>query len=193
MVPAFINYLRRHTQLSEEDIDLMVALAIPRKLKRNEALLVAGDVCRYKTFIITGLLRIYSIAADGSEPVLKFSPELSWALDVESYDKQLPATYHIAAIEPSEVLQWHKHDFETLLAQLPALKKYTQQIISLNLYNHQRRLSAAISATPEEKYGEFASNNPALLSRLPLRMIAAYLGISLKTLTRIRHAQWAHK
>jgi CRP/FNR family transcriptional regulator len=50
-------------------------------------------------------------------------------------------------------------------------------------------LFTALSATPEEKYEEFVRTFPDLLSRLPLHMIAAYLGISLKTLTRIRAAQ----
>jgi hypothetical protein len=48
---------------------------------------------------------------------------------------------------------------------------------------------SALSASPEERYNDFVRDYPALLNRLPLRMIAAYLGISIKTLTRIRHAQ----
>ncbi len=59
--------------------------------------------------------------------------------------------------------------------------QYTQQ---------QATPLTALSATPEEKYNDFISKFPDLLSRLPLHMIASYLGISLKTLTRIRYAQW---
>lgn len=189
MTTAIEGYLRTHTHLSEEHIKRVSALAIPRKLKRNEHLLTAGEVCRCKTFIVSGMLRIYSVSADGSEPIVQFSPELSWALDAESYDQQLPARYNIAAVEPSEILLWHKPDFDLLLKELPELKAFSQQLISRNSYNVRNRLLAALSASPEEKYEDFARSSPNLLARLPLRMIAAYLGMSLKTLTRIRHAQ----
>lgn len=191
MTAAFEKYLQDETRLSEADITHICSLAISRKLRRNELLLNAGDICRHKTFIVRGILRTYSIAEDGSEPILQFSPELTWTLDAESYDQLLPSRYCIAAVEPSEVLLWHKRDFDLLLAELPGLKKYAEQLISRNIYSGRQRLAAALSASPEEKYKDFVQRSPELLSRLPLRMIAAYLGISLKTLTRIRHAQWA--
>lgn len=191
MIPAFENYLRHHTQLTGPEIARICSLALQRKLKRNESLLISGEICRHKAFIVSGMLRTYSVSNDGSEPILQFSQENNWAIDAESYDQQQPSRYNIAAIEPSEVLLWHKRDFDTLLTEFPELKKYAEQLISRNSYIARRRLLAALSATPEEKYGDFAHNYPGLLSRLPLRMIAAYLGISLKTLTRIRHAQWA--
>lgn len=186
----FENYLRQQARLSDAEITLISSLAVAQKLRRNEALLSAGEVCRCKTFIVSGMLRIYSVAADGSEPILQFSPELNWAIDAESYDKQQPSSYYIAAVEPTEVLFWHKPDFDRLLAEIPSLKKYSEMIISRNIYSGRQRLLAALSSSPEEKYEEFAKNFPGLLSRLPLRMIAAYLGISVKTLTRIRHTQW---
>jgi len=191
MVAAFENYLRSQTRLSEEDVMLVSSLPQARTLRRNELLLSAGEICRYKTFVVSGILRTYSISDDGSEPILQFSPELNWSIDAESYDKQQPSRYHIAAVEPSEILLWHKNDFDRLLAGLPGLKKYSEQVISRNIYNARQRLLVALSATPEEKYDDFAHNSPDLLARLPLRMIAAYLGMSIKTLTRIRRAQWA--
>lgn len=191
MTTAFENYLKTQTQLDDGKIQTISSLAIPKTLRRNESLLVAGEVCRYKTFISSGLLRIYSIAEDGSEPILQFSNELGWILDAESYDQQSPAKYHIDAIEPSEVLLWRKQDFDSLLINFPELKKFSEQLISRNGYAARQRLLTALSASPEEKYQDFVRNYPDLLARLPLRMIAAYMGISLKTLTRIRHAQWA--
>lgn len=191
MVAVFENYLRSQTRLSEADIMLVTSLPLTRTLRRNEPLLTAGEICRYKTFVVSGMLRTYSVSDDGSEPILQFSPELTWSIDAESYDQQQPSRYHIAAVEPSELLLWHKNDFDRLLAELPHLKKYSEQIISRNIYNARQRLLVALSATPEEKYDDFARSSPGLLARLPLRMIAAYLGMSVKTLTRIRRAQWA--
>ncbi|WDF55735.1 Crp/Fnr family transcriptional regulator [Mucilaginibacter sp. KACC 22063] len=187
--PEFENYLKSLTDLSDAEVARISALAKERKLRKNEFLLREGEICRHKTFVLKGMLRNFGTAPDGSEHILQFSPELTWTLDAESYDNLSPARYSICAVEPTEVLQWTKNDFNTLLIESPKLKSLSEKIISRNIYNSRQRLLTALSATPEEKYEDFIKQHPGMLSRLPLKMIAAYLGISLKTLTRIRHAQ----
>lgn len=189
MITAFENYLRLQTDLSQEDICRISALTISRKLRRNGFLFREGEVCRHKVFVVSGLLRIFGMTADGGEHILQFSPENTWTLDAESYDQQTPSRYNIGAVERSELLLWTKDDFNRLLAEIPRLKNFAEQLISRNIYSGRQRLLTTLSATPEEKYEDFVQNFPGLLSRLPLRMIAAYLGISLKTLNRVRQAQ----
>ena len=189
MTDEFEIYLRAHTDLNDGDIARIRSLAVPKTLRRNEFLLREGEICRYKTFVIKGLLRTFGKAANGSEHILQFSPEHSWTLDAESYDRHQPSRYNIAAVEKSEVLLWSKADFDSLMAGIPQLKSLSEQLISRNIHSGRQRLLTALSATPEEKYQEFIQSFPDFLARLPLHMIAAYLGISIKTLTRIRHAQ----
>ncbi|WP_158827108.1 Crp/Fnr family transcriptional regulator [Mucilaginibacter lacusdianchii] len=183
------TYLKTQTDLSDEAISYIKSLAVPRTLRRNECLLNVGEICRHKIFIETGLLRTFSTSADGNEHILQFAPEHNWALDAESYDKEIPSKVSIGAVEPSQVLCWYKSDFNTLLVEVPQLKVFSDRIISRNMHYSRQRMLTMLSATPEEKYEDFVRTFPEYLSRLPLRMIAAYLGMSLKTLTRIRHIQ----
>lgn len=171
------------------DIERIFAAAQARTLLRQEFLLEQGQVLRQKIFVRSGLLRNFALTDDGSEHILQFNPEHTWTLDVESYDNGTPARFNISAIEKSEVLVWEKPVFNQLLDEIPAFRALSQAIISRNIYYSRQRILSAISASPEERYEEFVSQFPNLLSRLPLHMIASYLGISLKTLTRIRHAQ----
>jgi CRP/FNR family transcriptional regulator, anaerobic regulatory protein len=189
MTIEFESYLRSHANFNNDDLKRICSLAESRKLHRNDFLLLEGEICRHKTFIATGMVRVFGTRPDGSEHILLFSPEHTWTLDAESYDKQIPSRFNIAAVEESEILMWTKPDFDKLLADIPALKSFSEQLISWAIHNSRQRLLSALSATPEEKYNDFIRDSPALMKRLPLRMIAAYLGISLKTLTRIRHAQ----
>jgi CRP-like cAMP-binding protein len=189
MTSGFETYLRTHTNLTGEQIERIVSTAKPRLLQRNEFLLQQGQVCRYKTFIVKGLLRIYGTVADGSEHILQFSPENSWTVDGESYEFQTPSVFNIAAVERSEVLLWTRAEFNQLLTDIPEMSTFSQQLISRSNYSGRQRLFIALSASPEEKYENFVKTYPNLLGRLPLHMIAAFLGMSLKTLTRIRHAQ----
>ncbi|TWR25156.1 Crp/Fnr family transcriptional regulator [Mucilaginibacter pallidiroseus] len=189
MRDKFEEYIISQTGMPAASVEHISSLACAKTLKRNELLVRAGEVCRNKIFVVSGLLRNYGVAANGSEHVLQFAPELSWTLDVESYDNGTPAISNIGAVEPSEVLLWAKADFDSMLQEYPLLKHFSQQVISRNIYYNRRRVMTALSASPEEKYEEFVRSFPKLLGRLPLHMIASYLGISLKTLTRLRHAQ----
>ncbi|HUP11655.1 MAG TPA: cyclic nucleotide-binding domain-containing protein [Niastella sp.] len=189
MTTGFEIYLRTQVSLNDVEIEQIVSAAKQVTLQRNELLLQEGQICRHKTFVIKGLLRNFGTAADGSESITHFSPENSWALEPESYHLLTPSQFSIAAVERSDILQWNQVDFNRLLNNIPALSNFSQQLITRVSYSNRNRLFTTLSATPEEKYESFVKTYPGLLARLPLHMIASYLGISLKTLTRIRHTQ----
>lgn len=185
----FENYLETRAGLSMEAIQAISGCASSRSFRRNELLFKAGDICRHKIFVAGGMLQTYNTTADGNDHIIQFHPELTWTLDVESYNKEIPSKVSIGAIEPTEVLLWEKSIFTNLLAEIPLLKKLSEELITNSTYYARQRIMTSLSATPEEKYEDFVATYPHYLNRLPLRMIASYLGISIKTLTRIRHAQ----
>jgi hypothetical protein len=51
---------------------------------------------------------------------------------------------------------------------------------------HAKRIINSLSASAHDRYRDFAATYPTLLRRLPLRMLASYLGMSPETLSRIR-------
>ena len=189
MHAEFEAYLHTHGNLTLETVRKISSFAVPHILRRNENIFNAGEISKHKIFVVSGMLRTFSLSPEGSEHILQFSPEHTWTLDVESYDKQIPSRVNIGAVENSQVLCWQKTDFSELLSSIPAFKSFADQLISQNIYYNRQRILTTLSGTPEEKYDDFVQTFPSYLSRLPLHMIAAYLGISLKTLTRIRHAQ----
>jgi CRP-like cAMP-binding protein len=188
MYHEFITYIT-DAGLSTDEAAQLCALATKRSIRRKEALLQYGDVCRYKAFVIKGLLRTYRTKEDGSEHVIQFSSENNWNVEPESYDTGTPSAYTVDALEASEVLIWTKKDFEALKIQIPRLAAFSQQIISANVHINRQRLFKAISSSAEEKYDDFMQTYPGLLNRLPLHMIASYLGVTRETLSRIRQAQ----
>ena len=97
-----------------------------------------------------------------------------------------PATYNIDAIEESTVLLITKEDFDELLRKIPALNEMINLVLQRSLNASQERIHAAISYTAEEKYQDFTHRFPDLAGRVPLFMLASYLGITPETLSRVR-------
>ena len=189
MFSDFETYIKEHANVSEADIELMRSMAVERTLRRKEFLLQQGEVCRHKIFIAKGLLRTYSAREDGSEHIMRFSPEYSWTTDPESFDDATPSKFNIAALEPSEVVLWTRNDLHYLVANIPGLKAYFEKLIYLSGNAFRKRILSTISLSAEEKYEEFVKNFPDIYTRVPLHMVASYLGVTRETLSRIRHAQ----
>lgn len=182
-------YLDAEVHLTAEDIQKVCALATMKQIRRRQTLWVEGEVCRYKVFVANGLLKAFCLKSDGSESILRFSPENSWLTDPESLEHETPSILTIEAIEDSGVLLWTKRNFFHLLETIPILKSHTERIMLNALYLTHHRILTNISYTTEEKYREFMESFPDVFQRVPLHMVASYLGVTRETLSRIRHTQ----
>jgi CRP-like cAMP-binding protein len=148
--------------------------------------LKAGDVCRYNTFVLSGCLRAFRIGKDGSEHICAFAPESSWMSDPVSLLTGNPAASSIEAIETCELIQWSVENFRLLQQEIPAFF-VLQETIRINSFKeNQNRIYRLLSNTAEENFRHYLQAFPQLHNRVPLHMIAAYLGVTRETLTRIR-------
>lgn len=189
MFEYFENYITSKVAFSKDELQLLRSLSTTRKLRKRQFLLNEGEVCRYKAFVTKGLLRTYNVKGDGTEHIMRFSPENGWTLDPESFHGQTPTKYNIEALEDTELVLWTRENFTEMCAAIPALKLYSERLISSAIDAGQNRVLMHISFTAEEKYQEFISSFPDVFARVPLHMVASYLGVSRETLSRIRHAQ----
>jgi CRP-like cAMP-binding protein len=189
MAELFETYVQSVIGLTPEEAARMRSRALVRRLSRHQHLLEEGQVFQYKAFIVKGLFRAYHQKSDGTECVLRFCPENTWMADLESMEKGTPSRINIEALEPSEILLWTKKDFHELHQSLPTLEAYNRRLVTQNLVASQERIVANIGYTPEERYEEFVRAYPDIFNRVPLHMVASYLGVSRETLSRIRRAQ----
>jgi len=181
---AYIHSMQ--TNLTAHDLVLVRDRVIERKVRRRQLLLKEGEVSRHKIFVAKGLLRMYYVRPDGTEHILRFAPENTWIMDHESYLYDRPSKYTIEALEDSEVLMWSKEELEHLLATVPAFKAFSDKVMVNTLHANHERILMNISYTSEEKYADFVASFPDVFRRVPLHMVAAYLGVSRETLSRIR-------
>lgn len=189
----FETYIMAEGPVTQEELRLMLGKATVRKFRRRQLLLREGEICQHKIFVSKGLLRTYRLKEDGTEIIMRFSAENSWNVDHESYHNRTPTKYNIEAIEDSEVLGWTRENFNGLLLVIPALRDLSERLRIDSLHSSQDRILMNISASSEEKYQEFVTAFPDIFRRVPLHMVASYLGVSRETLSRIRHAQLAPK
>ena len=164
----------------------LLELMDERNVIKNQILFHEGEIVRETYFVISGCLRQYYISPEGNERVIYFSTEGQWAGDLMSKLHGRPTRLNIQALEDSELLVISKSNWELAITTIPDLTLY-------HIKNQQRILAAlkeevgkANYDSPDEKYLQFMQQYPHLLQRLPLNQIAAYLGITQETLSRVR-------
>lgn len=192
MFEVFEKYLRDRTKLTDEEFEMMRAVSISRKLRKRQYLLQEGDVCRHDCFITKGCLRTYRLDDKGNEHILRFAIENWWMSDKESYNSGEPTKINIDALEDSEIILFTRDNFAKLQEAIPNLRLFMEQLHAKAFDVNQNRIFTHISYTAEEKYNNFIKSYPDIFNRVPLHMIASYLGVSRETLSRIRN-QYVHR
>lgn len=186
MFDIFRKYLENKITLTNEDYELIESVSLFKKLRKRQYLLQAGDVFRFHAFVCKGFLRNYHVDEKGQEHIMQFAPENYWTGDGESMDSGLPSKYNIDAIEESEILLLKKEDFEMIRKTIPAFNEFVNESLKKNAVVLRERIHVNISLSAEKKYSNFISKYPSLSNRVPLHMIASYLGLSAETLSRVR-------
>lgn len=186
MFSVFRQYLADKITLTEEQLALIESRSSIKKLRRKQYLLQEGDVWRHYAFVCKGCLRIYRVDDKGVEHIMKFCIENWWPGDRQSLLVGTPSNYNIDALEDSILLLFTKDNFEALHQEILAFDELVEGLINRSYIVSQDRIHAAISYTSEEKYRHFIEKYLDIFSRVPLHMIASYLGISPETLSRIR-------
>ncbi|PPK98934.1 Crp/Fnr family transcriptional regulator [Parapedobacter indicus] len=182
----FENYIRTYELFSDGEIATIKSLAIPKQLKKRQFLLRQGSVCRYHTLVCSGCIRSYRIDDEGCEHIIGLSPSGHWVNDPVSLLSGSPSNEFIDALEDSTVIQLSTNSFKTLLENIPNFKELNNRIITNDCDVCRDRIFMMLSLQAEDRYREFIRNFPKLHERIPIYMIASYLGVSRETLTRIR-------
>ena len=157
-----------------------------KKISKGEILLSIGDIASFAYKVESGCLKSYVIDNTGKEHILQFAPE-DWLIgDMDSSTNKNPSTIFIEAIENSQVSFISTSDFvdvhsleKEVLVEMSI--KYRNNLIATN-----KRIISLLSATAEERYIEFTQTYPTLVQRLPLKLIASYIGITPEYLSDLR-------
>ncbi|WP_158799002.1 Crp/Fnr family transcriptional regulator [Pedobacter sp. L105] len=186
MFEKFEQYLIEKAGLNEQEIAAVRAVSVEKKIRKKHYLLQEGNVCVNNCFVVKGCLRLYFVGEDGTEHILRFAVENWWMSDQESLNNGIPSKNNIDALEDSEVILISQADYVNLQMTIPKVCEMVERIKARSLEASQRRILSNISFSAEEKYKNFIKTYPDIFYRIPLRMIASYLGFSRETLSRIR-------
>jgi len=181
----FIYHFKQLTQVSDGLEKELMSKSIEFAIRKGAFLHKAGSICKKTYWIKKGLLRTYYLK-NGKEITDVFASEGEWITSVQSFMKNQPDQYYLQAIEDSEVYALSNNDLMYLFENFHEMERFGR--ISMSYYYIQlaEKLESYQFTTAKDKYVHFCKVYSSILHRLPLGMVASYIGITQETLSRIR-------
>jgi CRP-like cAMP-binding protein len=182
---SLLNAIRYFIPLSVRDEQIVRKLFHKRFFKKGEHLLQAGSVCRYVTFIETGLVRYY-INSDGQERTNYFNKEGEFVCNYMSFLPQAPSMINIQALEDTTILVINHNDIQELYKEVEHGERFGRMAIEQVYLIAINQIGSMYTDPPEVRYSKFLSDFRNIVQRIPQYYIASYVGIRPQSLSRIR-------
>jgi CRP-like cAMP-binding protein len=180
-----IAHMAKLTTMSGELEAEVRARVTFQAIEKGRFLHRAGTTCSRTYFVTQGLVRSYYCKGE-KEITDFFAAEGEWITATESFMKSVPDQTYLQALEPSGVCSLSGSDLAYLFAHYPAMERFGRMTISHQFVQQSTRLAALRFSSAKDKYALFCEAHRSVLARLPLGMIASYLGIAPETLSRVR-------
>lgn len=177
---------KKYGNLSDECLlDLAQCIEVA-SYDKSTVMIEMGSHSDQLFFLAEGSARAYYLK-DGKEITDWFAFEHDFICAINSYFMNIPSPHFVASIDPlvagmissKNMIRLCKahHDFEHLCRNIT-----TEVMLRL-----QQRIVAIQFETAHQKYENLLEKYPDITNRVALGHIASYLGITLETLSRIRH------
>lgn len=156
-----------------------------KSFKKGELVHDADKICTHSYFIRRGIVRTYFIK-DGKEISEYFCGTDEWVNSPRSFIQRTKDIYYIDAIESTDVFCLHVNDLVYLFDNFPEMERYSRLSMGTIFGHLMERITSLRFTSAKEKYDHFCKTYSDIYSRIPLGMVATYLGITQETLSRIR-------
>ncbi len=183
---ALFEYIHKRTPIKESDFSNYCDHFRIKTLKRNEFILRQGAHCDFLAFVNKGCLRLFQYNEEGKVLTRYFAFENKFGTSLSSFINQTVSDEYIQAIEPTELLMITRKDFYELVENVPEINVIYRDILEMAYTTTVKRIYNFQGVPALERLKWVMEYQPMILTRLPSKMVASFLGVTPYTLSRLK-------
>ena len=185
----FKSYLEKDVKISEESFDALRKEIVFKEVPKGEYLVRNGQVARNLYFVCKGIIISEWPDPKGDIHIKNFFTEGNIAASTVSSLTKEPSHFNIKAVLNSDIIAINYEKFKEIIFSFEDLKSFYIGYLERSwiITNERRQISFA-AEDGMARYKSFLSNYPGIINRVPLKLVAHYLGITPTQLSRIRKA-----
>lgn len=184
-----LNILKEHISkiisLTDEEFGYFSSHFKPLSFRKGQVVIREGDKVDHEYFVIDGCLKAFYINDEIKMHILQFAMPTWWTSDYEALYNQTKAKINVDCITDAEVLCLSNADREKLCKEIHEVEHFFRWRTNRGYVAAHRRLLSLMNNDAKTRYEELMKLYPQLYNLVPKHLIAAYLGVSRETLSRL--------
>ena len=182
---TFISFLKQFGELPKDAVIAIEQVVQKKEFPKKYILLKKGKVCNYLYFVQNGLARNY-FEEENKDLTNDIMLEGELLVSFSSFISREPSIETIELLEDSVLFAIHYDDLQMLYKNFPVME-HIGRLIAEHHYNALSTKSYRLKfSNTTERYQYLFENKIEIVKRVPIGIIASYLGMSIETLSRIR-------
>ena len=180
-----IEKLREIGNLSKENEIILLSTIERIECGPKTILHKRGKVCNSIYFVEKGIARTFYFK-DGNDITYWITMENDFIGAMASFFMREPTDKMVETIEPCVLWKFEYSKLEKLFSKNHELAQIARLFSNYGIALVEKRFDSLHFNSAKERYDVLLIEQPDILKRVPLGIIASYLGVTQETLSRIR-------
>ena len=182
----FKNFIRNIATISDEDFNDIIVLFKEHTLRKGDYFIKQGHICQQVAYINKGTLRIFYLNDKANETTSCFCVANNLTTSYKSFILQQPSKLSIQALEDTELLSIEFNQLQKLYKTSIVWQNIGRIFAEREYIEMEHYASVLNNETAKEKYLRLLKEQPNVLQIASIGDIASLLGVTRRTLSRIR-------
>lgn len=186
------EHVSKIVSLTDEQFEYFFSHFKTETFKKGQTVISEGQNVDKEYFVISGCLKSFYVNDEVKMYILQFAMPTWWASDYAALYNKTKATINVDCISDVEILSLSNGDREKLCREIHEVEHFFRWRTNRGYVASQKRLLSFMNNDTKTRYEELLALYPALYNAVPKHLIAAYLGVSRETLSRLYNASKPH-
>jgi len=179
------EHIMKTVSLTDDQFDYIFSRFTYQSYKKGQVLIAEGEKVDREYFVLNGCLKSFFINDDLKMFILQFAMPTWWASDYCALYSRAKATISVDCITDADVLCLSNAAREEMCREIHEVEHFFRWRTNRGYVASQKRLLSLMNNDTKHRYEELMTLYPALYNMVPKQLIAAYLGVSRETLSRL--------
>jgi len=189
MIPVETTPLRKFISsvypLKETEMERFLESWQPFTCKRKTILTAAGETERYLYFVLEGVQRAFFVGNERQEATIVFTYPPSFSGVADSFLTQTPSKYFLETLTNGRFLKISYQKLNDLMNEFPVIQRMVLQLSAIALKGVLERQIELQCFSAEQKFRTLLKRSPHVLTLIPHKYLASYLGIDATTFSKL--------
>ena len=181
-----LEYIRKFGQLDKREEGLIRQAFEKKHIPKTTYFVACGKVTDSIAFVESGVFRSLYYNNKGDDFTRYFIYEGRFIGDFQSFMDRTPSNDYIESVTDAQLWSLNIHNFLLLEKEIKIWPLLMVKLYGFVIESKLKTANTMMNLDASERYLLFLKLYPGLANRVPLVMVASYLGITASSLSRIR-------